>query len=77
MGKRPKKGDRVFLEWLDIVADLHSEDAIEPAEAQTCGWIETIGPKYVRIITSRYTDDRKLADRICIPRGCVTKIEVI
>ena len=33
--------------------------------------------KYVRIITSRYKDDRKLADRIVIPRGCIVKIEEV
>lgn len=75
--KRPKKGDRVFVEWEDIQASLHDEDLIEPAKAEVCGWIEIIGPKYLRIVTCRYIDDRRLADRIVLPRGCVTSIEVI
>ena len=77
MSRGPKKGDRVCVYWRDIMADLHSETEIEPAPAEVCGWIETIGPKYIRIVTCRYMDDDKTADRIVIPRGCVDKIEVI
>ena len=72
-----KKGSRVLVSWLDICADLHSEELIEPAEAETVGWVESFTKKYVRIITSRYKDDRKLADRIVIPRGCIVKIEEV
>ena len=75
--KRVKKGARVLVTWLDICADLHSTELIEPAEAETLGWVESFTKKFVRIITSRYKDDRKLADRIVIPRGCIESIEEV
>tara|TARA_A100001011_G_C14314669_1_gene847350 strand:- start:3556 stop:3792 length:237 start_codon:yes stop_codon:yes gene_type:complete len=75
--KKFKKGTRVLIDWEDIVADLHSEELIEPCKAQSVGWIESVTEKYTRIITSRYLDDRLLADRIVIPKGCIVNIEEI
>tara|TARA_R100001510_G_C7624846_1_gene184911 strand:+ start:255 stop:488 length:234 start_codon:yes stop_codon:yes gene_type:complete len=72
-----KKGDRVLVEWEDIVADLHSEDEIEPAKAQSVGWIESKTKRYIRLTTSKYLDKSKVADRIVIPMGCVNNIEKI
>ena len=72
-----KKGQRVCVTWHDITASLHSEDAIEPAKAEVCGWIESNTKKYLRIVTCRYFDDKKLADRIVIPKGCIEKVDEI
>ena len=72
-----KKGDRVLVEWLDIVADLHSETRIEPSKSQSVGWVESYTKKYIRLVTSRYLNDKDLADRIVIPTGCVENIEII
>lgn len=72
-----KKGTRVCVTWEDITASLHSEDQIVPAKAEVCGWVESNTAKYLRVITCRYMDGSKLADRIVIPKGCVTKVEEI
>lgn len=72
-----KKGDRVLVDWLDIVADLHTEDNIKPCKAQSVGWIESITTKYIRLTTSRYLDSCELADKIVIPIGCVEDINAI
>jgi|TARA_R100000482_G_scaffold35972_1_gene12091 hypothetical protein len=68
------KGNLVLIKWVDIVADLHSEECIEPALAESVGWVESKTKKYIRLLTSRYKDDTKLADRIVIPMGCVEEI---
>ena len=72
-----KKGDRVLVEWEDIVADLHSENKIEPSAAESVGWIESLTKRYIRLTTSRYLEDEVLADRIVIPIGCVKNIKLI
>ena len=75
--KRVKKGDRVCVVWMDIVADLHSTNLIVPAEASVCGWVEEYNKEYIRIVTCGYEKDKELADRIVIPRGCIVKIEEV
>jgi|TARA_R100000353_G_scaffold125475_1_gene89129 hypothetical protein len=72
-----KKGTRVLVEWEDIVADLHSEDEIEPCKAESVGWVESWTKRYIRLITCRYLDGSKTADRIVIPIGCVKNVEKI
>jgi sporulation protein YlmC with PRC-barrel domain len=72
-----KKNTRVIVEWEDIVADLHSEDEIEPCAAESVGWIESLTKRYIRLTTSRYLDDNKTADRIVIPIGCVKDVKEI
>jgi len=72
-----QNGTRVYVEWWDIVADLHTEDNIEPALAQSVGWIDTHTKKYLRLFTTKYKDTIELADKIVIPVGCIKDIEVI
>lgn len=72
-----KKGTLVLVTWEDITASLHSEEDLLPAPAEAVGWVESDTKKYLRLITCRYLDDRKLADRICIPTGCVVKKEIL
>ena len=67
----------MLVEWEDIVADLRSEDEIEPCKAESVGWIESLTKKYIRLITSRYLDGSKVADRIVIPIGCITDVKEI
>ena len=39
----PNKGTRVCVKWLDIKKfALHTDEAIEPAHAETCGWVELL-----------------------------------
>ena len=66
-----------MVTWEDITASLHSEDQIMPAKAEVCGWVESSTSKYMRVITCRYMDGSKLADRIVIPKGCIVKVEEI
>tara|TARA_X000001382_G_scaffold99888_1_gene74387 strand:- start:43 stop:276 length:234 start_codon:yes stop_codon:yes gene_type:complete len=72
-----KKHDRVLVEWVDIVVDVHTEDEIEPCQAETVGWIDSLTKKYIRVITSRYLDTCDLADKIVIPMGCVNNVTKI
>jgi len=69
-----KKGTRVLVEWEDIVADLHTENEIEPCAAESVGWIDTLTKRFIRLTTSRYLDGSVLADKIVIPIGCVKNI---
>jgi len=75
-----KKGMRVLITWEDIQAILHSEDDIEPALAETVGWVDNSSNTWIRLVTSRYYAEQgfdKLADKIVIPKGCILKIEEI
>ena len=72
-----KKGDRVFIEWVDIVADVHTEDDIVPCEAETVGWVDAQSPTWIRVLTSRYLDGCNLADKIVIPKGCIKNVKKI
>jgi hypothetical protein len=72
-----KKGTRVYVEWWDIVADLHTENDIEPAVAQSVGWIDSYTKKYLRLFTTKYKDTIQLADKIVIPVGCIKSIQEI
>ena len=69
-----KKGSKVLVKWVYIVADLHSEKKIVPCQAETMGFVESKTKKYLRIVTTRYIDDEELADRIVIPAGCIEEI---
>ena len=74
-----RRGTRVLVRWVDIQTASHSEEDIEPIEAETVGWIESDTRAFLRVRTSRYThsDFRKLADKIVIPKGCITSVEEI
>jgi len=75
-----KKGDLVKVTWLDIMAELHTEDEIEPVTAETVGWIDCNNKRWIRIVTTHYLENRKfsrLADKIVIPKGCIIKVAAI
>ena len=65
----------VQVTWLDIVADLHSEEDIVPVKSYSVGWIEEQNNQYIRLLTCFYEEDGcDLADKIVIPMGCVLYI---
>jgi hypothetical protein len=71
----PSKGTRVCVTWLDIKAALHTDEAIEPAHAETCGWVDASSPTWIRISTTKYIGELDdLTDKIVIPRGCIENI---
>lgn len=71
----PNKGTRVCVKWLDIKAALHTDEAIEPAHAETCGWVDASSPTWIRISTTKYIGELDdLTDKIVIPRGCIENI---
>ena len=77
-----KKGTRVYVRWMDISADLHTDEPIEPVLAESVGWIVRDTKKVLELETCRYPIDRKkhhckLRDGIAIPRGCVESVEPI
>lgn len=74
---RMRKGKRVLVCWYDIVADLHTEDDIEPVSALSVGWVDSHTKKYLRLFTTKYEGDIKTADKIVIPCGCIESIEEI
>ena len=66
----------VKVTWLDIVADLHSEENIEPVESYSVGWVEEHNDRYIRLLTCYYEEEGcDLTDKIAIPIGCIKKIE--
>lgn len=73
------KGDAVYVEWMDITADLHSDAKLEPAAAEVMGWVDSVTKKYIRLSTCRYKTDEHcdLKDQIAIPMGCVERLEII
>jgi|TARA_R100000479_G_C6390406_1_gene204849 hypothetical protein len=72
------KGDRVCVKWRDIKAILHSEEPIEPALAETVGWVDAQSPTWLRLTTSRYIGELDdLKDLIVIPKGCIEDVERI
>ena len=73
-----KKGSRVYVRFMDITADLHTEKDLEPALCEACGWILSDTKKALKLTTCRYPEDKcNLKDRITIPKGCVESVEVI
>lgn len=77
-GKKIKKGDRVLVVWNDIKAILHSEEPIEPALAETVGWVDAQSPTWLRLTTTRYVGELDdLKDLIVIPKGCIQNVERI
>ena len=72
------KGDRVLVEWNDIKAILHSEEPIEPALAETGGWVDAQSPTWLRLTTTRYVGELDdLKDLIVIPKGCIINVRKI
>jgi hypothetical protein len=72
-----KKGTRVYVQWEDITASLHSEEDLKPAVAEVCGWVLSDTKKYIKLATCRYKDGCDCKDRMTIPRGCVIEVKEI
>ena len=72
-----KKGTRVFVTWLDITADLHTDKQLDPVLAESVGWVLRDTKTVLELTSCRYTDGSELNDRIAIVKGCVKSIEKI
>jgi hypothetical protein len=74
-----RKGTRVYVEFDDITADLHSENDLEVAEGEVVGWILSDTKRALKLTTCRYQDGKlhKEKDRFTLPRGCVRSMEEI
>jgi hypothetical protein len=70
-----KKGTRVYVEFDDITASLHSDNDLECVVAQVCGWVISDTKRYLKLATCRYKDGCDYKDRITVPQGCVIKKE--
>jgi hypothetical protein len=71
------KGTRVYIEFDDISADLHTPDQLDCVVAMVCGWVLSDTKRYVRIATCLYKDGCDYKDRMTIPKGCIVKMEKI
>lgn len=72
-----RKGTRVYVEYHDITADLHSEKELDCVVAQVCGWILSDTKLFLKLTTCRYKDGCECKDRMSIPKGCIIKMEEI
>jgi hypothetical protein len=72
-----KKGTRVYVQWEDITASLHSEEDLQTAVAEVCGWIISDTKRYLKIATCRYTEGCDCKDRMTLPKGTILKVEEI
>ena len=72
-----RKGTRVFVEFDDITADLHTDKELDCVTAQVMGWILSDTKRFLKITTCRYKDGCAYKDRMSIPQGCVVKKEKI
>jgi hypothetical protein len=72
-----KKGARVFVQFDDITADLHSDKELDCVVAEVCGWILSDRKPFLKLTTSDYADGCDCKDRISIPQGCVISKEQI
>jgi hypothetical protein len=72
-----RKGKRVYVEYEDITADLHSDKDLDVVIAEVCGWVLSDTKKHLKLTTCRYKDGCDHKDRMSIPKGCVVKMEEI
>jgi hypothetical protein len=72
-----KKGARVYVQYDDITADLHTDKDLDCVTAEVMGWVLSHTRRYLKITTCRYKDGCDCKDRMSIPTGCVIKMEVI
>jgi hypothetical protein len=69
---KPRIGEPVFVEWLDISATQHSEEDLEPVKAMSLGWVNSFTRVYLRLTTSGYPVSGDFEG--AIPTGCITRI---
>ncbi len=72
-----KKGTRVYVRWMDITADLHTDAELNPVLAESVGWVLRDTKKVLELTTCRYMDKSATNDRIAIVKGCIESVEVI
>lgn len=72
-----KAGTRIYVEFDDIVADLHSESDLDCFVAQVMGWVLSDTRRYLKLATCRYKDGCDCKDRMTIPKGCIIKMEAV
>jgi hypothetical protein len=73
---------RVVIHWLDIHTSIGWEDAkdskLAPAECQSIGFVIADTPGFVTLASTvgcSGPEDVEVNNRICIPRGCIVRIE--
>ena len=72
-----RKGTRVYVEFNDITADLHSDKDLDTVVAQVMGWVISDTKKTLKIATCQYKDGCDCRDRMSIPAGAVVKKEEV
>ena len=74
-----RKGSRVYVQWRDIVTDVHSSEELKTLPAELVGWIRSQDKFEIEFEFCRYTDVKKHPEleHIAIPKGCITKMEKI
>ena len=77
MGVAMKRGTRVYVEFQDITADLHTDKDLDVVIAQVMGWVLSDTRKVLKLATCRYKDGCEYKDRMSIPAGCIVVKEEI
>ena len=72
-----KKGTRVYVQFEDITADLHTDKDLDVVIAEVMGWVLSDTKKCLKLTTCRYKDGCDYKDRMSIPAGCVVKKEAV
>jgi hypothetical protein len=72
-----KKGARIYVQFEDITADLHTDKDLDVVIAEVMGWVLSDTKKCLKITTCRYKDGCDYKDRMSIPARCVVKKEVV
>ena len=72
-----KRGTRVYVEFSDITADLHTDKDLDTVLAQVMGWVISDTKKTLKLATCRYKDGCDFKDRMSIPAGCIVTKEQI
>ena len=72
-----KKGTRVYVQWWDITANLHTDEELNPVLAGSVGWVLRDTKKVLELAYTRYKDKSGVTDKIAIVKGCVEEVEEI
>ena len=75
-----KKGDRVYVVFKDLSADLHTDGPIQSVTGELVGWIvrqDKSKTGDIEFTYCRYKDGCNLRDGIAIPKGCIISMEKI
>ena len=72
-----KKGTRVYVEFQDITADLHTDKDLDTVRGCVTGWVISDTKDTLKLATCRYKDGCDFMDRMSIPAGCIVTKEQI